>query len=124
MPMRWAIPSTSTPSAPSSRACRSGRIADALGYAAVYGVGATTSGRAGSSTPCSTRWSTAYALGDFLRVVTDPATPDWLAHFTADLAAAVEAVGFDGFHLDQYGWPKRRRRPDGRLVDLAERFPR
>lgn len=93
----------------------------ALGYAAVYGVGAAEWPRweqhallDGDGAP--------YALGDFLRVV-DPATPDWLAHFTAELRAAVEAVGFDGFHLDQYGWPKRAVTPDGRLVDLAQRFP-
>lgn len=94
--------------------------ADALGYAAVYGVG-------NDEWP---RWEraalldasgTAYGLGDFLRVV-DPADPAWLAHFTADLRAAVDACGFDGFHLDQYGWPKDARLPDGRQVDLADRF--
>ena len=41
----------------------------------------------------------------------DPAAPDWLAHFAADLAAATEQLGFDGFHLDQYGYPKWATRP-------------
>jgi dextranase len=96
--------------------------ADALGYAAVYAVG-------------NREWKTwqhdallaasgqAHALGDFLRLV-DPAAEDWLAHFTGDLAAATTRIGFDGFHLDQYGYPKHAHRPDGRGVDLADSFTR
>jgi dextranase len=34
----------------------------------------------------------------------------------------VEAGGFAGFHLDQYGFPRRAVRPDGRVVDLAAAF--
>ncbi len=93
--------------------------ADALGYAAVYGVGNEEwptwehdALQAPSGTP--------YGLGDFLRLV-DPAAPDWLAHFCADLAAA-RGFGFDGFHLDQYGYPKRAVRADGHPVDLADSF--
>ncbi|MFN8029191.1 MAG: glycoside hydrolase family 66 protein [Dermatophilaceae bacterium] len=94
--------------------------ADALGYAAVYGVGNDEWPRWEAAALLDAT-GTAYGLGDFLRV-TDPADPHWLAHFTSDLAAAVEVVGFDGFHLDQYGWPKAALRPDGTHVDLAERF--
>ncbi|NUR24313.1 MAG: hypothetical protein HOV83_00385, partial [Catenulispora sp.] len=91
-----------------------------LGYAAVYGVGDGE----------WERWrhaallrpdGEAYALADFLRIV-DPAHPEWLAHFTADLRKAADAVGFAGFHLDQYGFPRRAVRPDGTRVDLAESF--
>jgi dextranase len=93
---------------------------DALGYAAVYAVGPDT----------WTKWQhdalltasgNPYALGDFLFLV-DPGAPDWLEHFTADLRAATANVGFDGFHLDQYGYPKRAHRPDGELVDVALSF--
>ena len=94
--------------------------ARALGYAAVYGVG-----------PAEwSRWKghalvdgvgDAYALGDFLFIV-DPAAPAWLAHFTQELAASIQAVGFDGFHLDQYGYPKHARRADGTIVDVAASF--
>src|SRR3569623_1887539 len=72
----------------------------ALGYAAVYAVGPKE----------WERWQhdallkadgTPWSLGDFLFVL-DPAAPDWLTHFTADLKAATD-FGFDGFHLDQYG---------------------
>jgi len=71
--------------------------ARALGYAAVYAVGPD-------------EWPTwkhdallqatgePYALGDFLFVL-DPASPDWLASFTTQLAESVDRVGFDGFHL-------------------------
>lgn len=93
--------------------------ANALGYAAVYAVG-------NDEWP---RWSHVallaadgepYALGDFLRIV-DPAAPEWLDHFRKDLASA-SRLGFDGFHLDQYGNPKLARRHDGTVVDVAESF--
>ncbi len=94
--------------------------ADALGYAAVYAVG-------------NEEWETwrhdallqaggdPYGLGDFLRLV-DPAAGDWLEHLGDDLAASVEQVGFRGFHLDQYGYPKRAVRPDGSRVELTDSF--
>lgn len=89
----------------------------ALGYAAVYAVGPKEWDswkhqallRAGGEP---------YALGDFLFIL-DPAAPDWLAHLTTDLRRSTEALGFDGFHLDQYGYPKRAIRADGADVDVA-----
>lgn len=92
----------------------------AFGYAAVYGVGRTEWPRwehAALLTPSGPP----YVLGDLLALV-DPAEPSWLGHLTADLAAAVEAVGLDGFHLDQYGYPKRAVRADGVVVDVADSF--
>jgi dextranase len=62
-----------------------------------------------------------YALGDFLFIL-DPAAPEWLEHFREDLARSVQDVGFDGFHLDQYGYPKHAALPDGTAVDVAESF--
>ncbi|HEY2694890.1 MAG TPA: glycoside hydrolase family 66 protein [Pseudonocardiaceae bacterium] len=94
--------------------------ARALGYAAVYGVGNAE----------WARWKYAallrpggepYGLGDFLSLV-DPAEPGWLTHFVADLRASAESAGFDGFHLDQYGYPKFARRADGTSIDVAESF--
>lgn len=93
-----------------------------LGYAAVYAVG-------------NEHWEwwrhlallqcdgAAYALGDFLRLV-DPAHPEWLAHFTQDLRKAFDSLGFAGFHLDQYGYPKTAVRADGRIVEVEESFLR
>ncbi|HEY1486467.1 MAG TPA: glycoside hydrolase family 66 protein, partial [Micromonosporaceae bacterium] len=94
--------------------------ARALGYAAVYGV----------SNDEWARWSYAalltpsgqpYGLGDFLRLV-DPADPGWREHFLDDLRAATERLGFDGFHLDQYGYPKHATRPDGTAVAVEDSF--
>lgn len=92
------------------------------GYAAVYAIGPD-------------EWSAwkqhallrpdgePYALGDFLFIV-DPAAGPWLEHFTQDLVDATSAVGFDGFHLDQYGYPKFAATPDGGFVDVAGSFVR
>ena len=93
-----------------------------LGYAAVYAVGAEH----------WDEWSdeglfhadgSPWMLADFLWNV-DPASERWLRHFTEDLRRATAEVGFAGFHLDQFGAPKRAARADGRVVDLAEAFPR
>ena len=95
--------------------------AAALGYAAVYAVGREQheawAGEAlyhGDGSP--------WMLGDFLWIV-DPSNERWLRHFAAELVAARAAVGFDGFHLDQYGAPKRAVTGTGAIVDLAQAFP-
>lgn len=94
--------------------------ADALGYAAVYAVG-PQEWPTWEHDALLTGSGSAYGLGDFLFLL-DPAAPDWLDHFRSDLDAATRALGFDGFHLDQYGYPKRAHLADGRLVDLSESF--
>jgi dextranase len=93
---------------------------DALGYAAVYAVG-PEEWPGWEHDALLTPGGKPYGLGDFLFLV-DPAAPDWLDHFTADLTASVAGLGFDGFHLDQYGYPKRARRADGTPVDVATGF--
>lgn len=94
--------------------------ARALGYAAVYGVG-NDEWPHWQDAALLTPTSQPYSLGDFLQLV-DPAEPTWLAHLLAELRAAVDEVGFDGFHLDQYGYPKFATRPDGTAVEVAESF--
>jgi dextranase len=96
--------------------------ARALGYAAVYGVGNDEWDR-WSHLALLAPTGSPYGLGDFLRLI-DPADPEWLAHFTAELTTAVERLGFDGFHLDQYGYPKFAARPDGATVALEDSFAR
>jgi dextranase len=91
-----------------------------LGYAAVYAAGKDewpAWADEGLYHPGGEPWM----LGDFLWNV-DPCGERWLPHFAADLRASLE-VGFAGFHLDQYGAPKKALRRDGREVDLAEAFP-
>jgi len=94
--------------------------ARSLGYAAVYGVGdaelevwADQVLRQADGQP--------WGLGDFLTIV-DPSDATWLEHFTSELQEATARLGFAGYHLDQYGYPKRARRSDGALIDLAEAF--
>ncbi|MCW2884025.1 MAG: hypothetical protein JWL58_887 [Streptosporangiaceae bacterium] len=94
--------------------------AQALGYAAVYAVGPDEWAE-WEHDALLTPTGQPYGLGDFLFIV-DPAAPDWTGHFTADLAAAVKEAEFDGFHLDQYGYPKRAYRPDGQAVDVTASF--
>lgn len=93
--------------------------ARALGYTAVYAAGPNEWPRwqhdgliDGAGKP--------HALGDFLFLL-DPAAADWRAHYAVDLGKA-RALGFDGFHLDQYGYPKRAVRADGQFVDMGASF--
>lgn len=51
-----------------------------------------------------------------------PGAP-WREHILAEFEAAVRDVGFDGIHMDQYGFPKRSYDASGEPVDLAEHFP-
>ena len=91
-----------------------------IGYAAVYAVGDAEWPRWEHAALLAPDGST-YALADFLRII-DPADPAWLEHFTDDLRRAIAAVGFSGFHPDQYGYPRYAIRPDGRVVDVAAAF--
>ncbi|MDP1730735.1 MAG: glycoside hydrolase family 66 protein [Devosia sp.] len=92
----------------------------ALGYAAVYAVGPKEWGLWNHRALLKGAGE-AYGLGDFLLLV-DPAAEDWLTHFIGDLERATEALGFDGFHLDQYGYPKQAVRADGAVVDVGASF--
>jgi dextranase len=106
------------------RLARDLRAAGALpiGYAAVYAVGREAWAawrQAGLFRADGSPWT----LGeDFLWNV-DPTHEGWLAHFVEQLRRARDEVGFAGFHLDQYGAPKRALRADGSEVDLAAAFP-
>ena len=92
-----------------------------MAYAAVYAVGKEAwpewQGE-GLYRADGTPWM----LGDFLWNV-DPSAERWIAHFVEDLRSALDAVEFKGFHLDQYGAPKRAVRKDGSVVELEEAFP-
>jgi dextranase len=91
-----------------------------LGYAAVYAVGPDEWPQ-WQHRALLTATGEPYGLGDFLFLV-DPAAPDWLDSFTRQLAEAALSPGFDGFHLDQYGYPKRALRADGESADVASSF--
>ena len=92
----------------------------ALGYAAVYAVG-PDEWPGWKQHALLTARGEPYGLGDFLFLL-DPAAEEWLGSFTGQLRKAMTAIGFDGFHLDQYGYPKQALRADGTAVDVAESF--
>lgn len=92
----------------------------ALGYAAVYAVGPAEWAQ-WKHDAVLTASGEPYALGDFLFIV-DPAAPDWLEHFVGELQDSTASVGFDGYHLDQFGYPKTALRADGEVIDMAESF--
>jgi len=39
-------------------------------------------------------------------VLANPANPQWQQHFVAAYGAAADAIGFTGFHVDTYGYPR------------------
>jgi dextranase len=93
-----------------------------MGYAAVYAVGGVD----------WEEWKDAglfktdgepHRFTDDLLLVVDPVNERWMKNFIADLRRSTDEVGFDGFHLDSYGWPKRALRADGTVCDLNEAFP-
>jgi dextranase len=69
---------------------------------------------------------TAYSLGNFFYIMDISPGSAWTEHVTDEFRRAIE-WGFDGLHLDQYGFPKRanRRAPGGgsETVRLAEAYP-
>lgn len=92
-----------------------------LGYSAVYAIGSGET----DAWPDSLLMrpdGEPYRLGENFLVLVDPSEPAWLEHYLEQLASVVAETELAGFHLDQYGWPKFARRPDGTAVDLAAAF--
>ncbi len=51
-------------------------------------------------------------------VLANPANVEWQRHFVTTYGAAADAVGFDGFHIDTYGYPRIANDADGNPIDL------
>ena len=47
-----------------------------------------------------------------------PANVEWQRHFVAAYGSAADAIGFDGFHVDTYGYPRVAQDVDGNAIDL------
>jgi dextranase len=54
---------------------------------------------------------------DLLKLA-NPANKRWQAHFVAAYGSAADRIGFDGFHLDTYGYPRAPLDASGYTVDL------
>ena len=63
----------------------------------------------------------AQSLGDLLQVM-NPASIDWQRHWIANYASAADALGFDGFHLDTYGYPRAGFSSQGALVAIDDGY--
>ncbi len=96
--------------------------AQAIGYAAVYGV-AMDYAKAHPEQLLYHRDGTPYQLADLLRIGNLAADNPWHDHIIGQFERAVDAVGFDGLHLDTYGFPKIAWDHEGRPLELAELFP-
>jgi dextranase len=62
------------------------------------------------------------ALGDWL-FITNIADPAWLEQLSAECRQAMLAVGFDGIHLDQYGFVRAGYTLAGERVDVEQVLP-
>ncbi|THF74000.1 glycoside hydrolase family 66 protein [Cohnella fermenti] len=68
----------------------------------------------------------AYSLGGFFYIMDISSDSDWTRHLLGQLEEALEGMGFDGFHLDQYGFPKkaiRKARGGDEVVRLKDLYP-
>ncbi|MGD0983799.1 MAG: glycoside hydrolase family 66 protein [Acidimicrobiales bacterium] len=55
-------------------------------------------------------------------VLANPGNADWQRHFVAAYGAAAEAIGFDGFHIDTYGYPRVALDVDGNTIDMRTAY--
>jgi dextranase len=92
-----------------------------LAYTAVYGIGWEAREEWAGSLLIRADGEPFQFSGEFL-VISDPAEPRWLDYYLGQLREVLEKTELVGYHLDQYGWPKRARRADGAIVDMADSF--
>jgi dextranase len=93
-----------------------------VGYAAVYGV-AMDYAEEHPEQLLYHRDGTPYALADLLKIGNLAPENPWHDHIIGQFRRAVDELGFDGLHLDTYGFPKIAWDHEGRPLDLAELFP-
>ena len=64
---------------------------------------------------------TAQRFFDLIKLA-DPANKEWQSYFAAAYGAAADRIGFDGFHLDTYGYPRAPLDASGHRVDLRASY--
>jgi dextranase len=60
--------------------------------------------------------------GDFLYIMNPKAGTSWRKHLLKQFQAALDALNFDGIHIDQYGDPRFAFDKEGNLIALAPAF--
>lgn len=63
-----------------------------------------------------------YTLADLFYLMDISPESPWTEHIIRQFESVI-AFGFDGIHLDQYGYPKRAHNAKQEVVDLAKCFP-
>jgi dextranase len=63
-----------------------------------------------------------YMLGDLFHLMDLAPSSPWVRHMLGDFRRTLKAIRFDGFHLDQYGFPRVAYDSDGELRDLGSDF--
>ena len=66
--------------------------------------------------------SSSYMLGDLFHLMDLAPGSPWVQHTLRDFRRTLQAVPFDGFHLDQYGFPRVAYDSAGQLRDLGSDF--
>jgi dextranase len=61
------------------------------------------------------------SLGDLLQIM-DPGSSGWREHWIHEYGRAVEALGFNGFHLDTYGYPRNALNDHGDPVSIERGY--
>jgi dextranase len=51
-------------------------------------------------------------------VLANPGNADWQRHFVAAYGSAADAIGFGGFHIDTYGYPRIAQDANGNPIDM------
>ena len=119
----WKDPSNRTVSFEALRALSSGLKAQGAithAYAPVYAVGNAFA----AEHPEMLMYSAPGAPIRFLDqiVLADPGNAEWQRHFVAAYGDAADAVGFDGFHIDTYGYPRIAQDVNGDAIDLRAAY--
>jgi len=55
-------------------------------------------------------------------VLANPANAAWQRHFVAAYGSAADAIGFGGFHIDTYGYPRVALDADGNSIDMRTAY--
>ncbi len=55
-------------------------------------------------------------------VLANPGNEQWQRHFVDSYGAAAAAIGFDGFHVDTYGYPRVAFDVDGKVIDMRQAY--
>jgi dextranase len=55
-------------------------------------------------------------------LLADPGNAEWQHHFVKVYGDAADRIGFNGFHLDTYGFPRAATNRDGRAVEMRSAY--